>query len=994
MPTTRVQKSWPGQALAEFGQRPGLLRTAAGFPLRLHQPGGLAWNNGAWDFFMAALVIRGAREHNLKNVSCELPRARLVCICGPSGSGKSSLAFDTLYAEGQRRYVESLSVYARQFLDQLPKPDVDSIDGLSPAIAIEQKGLGKGPRSTVGTVTEIADFLRVLYARVGSPHCPHPDHMPGEGALRAHTVQEIVDTVLDWPDRTKVVVLAPIARQKRGSLARELEALRRDGYVRVRVDGEMLELGDEIKIDAKQEHELDVVVDRLVVKQGLKGRLTDSVELALKLAQGTVLFDRVDGEGRAPLVMSDRLVCWEHNVTLPPMEPRLFSFNTPHGACEACTGLGVRTRIDPARVVPDPTRTLREGAVLGLGRPRSVAMATELASLVKAVKADPDAPWESLSEAVRETILYGKSTKKRTQYPGVIPRLEALLEGEDEDREDGESPDGAITTVDLTRFCTREQCDTCHGARLRPEALAVTLDGENIFDLGEHPLTEFNERLHRLLRGDSLQPAQAQIAKPLLQSVSDRAGFLIQVGLGYLALNRPAATLSGGEGQRIRLATQIGAALVGVLYVLDEPSVGLHARDTEQLLGALRRLVERDNSVIVVEHDRDIILAADHVVDMGPAAGKHGGEIVAQGPPEAIIEDPHSITGRYLSGVKQISRSQYQRQSTGVTLGVVGARAHNLQNVSVDFPVGLLTVVTGVSGSGKSSLVMDTLLSAARARLYGSTDWVGPCDRVDGLVHLDKVVRVDQAPIGRTPRSSPATYTGILGGLRELYASLPDARARGYKAGRFSFNVKGGRCEACQGHGQLKVEMHFLPDAYVTCDACGGHRYNRETLEVAYRGLSIADALELTVDEAHGLFEAHPRLRERLAVLREVGLGYLELGQPATTLSGGEAQRVKLAAELSKRATGRTLYVLDEPTTGLHFADIDHLMLALFSLRDAGNTVVIIEHNLEVIARADWVIDMGPGAGGAGGNVIATGTPADIAANKESVTGRYLGAAL
>jgi len=952
---------------------------------------------------MSALVIRGAREHNLKNVSCELPRARLVCVSGPSGSGKSSLAFDTLYAEGQRRYVESLSVYARQFLDQLPKPDVDSIEGLSPAIAIEQKGLGKGPRSTVGTVTEIADYLRVLFARVGTPHCPHPDHeankaKSGDGVLRAHTVQEIVDTVLDWPEKTRVVVLAPIVRRQKGSLARELEALRREGYVRVRVDGTMRELGDDIVVDAKRKHELDVVVDRLVVKPGLKGRLTDSVELALKLAGGTVLFDRVDGT--EPLVMSDRLVCWEHNVTLPALEPRLFSFNTPHGACEACTGLGVRTRIDPNRVVPDPKLTLREGAVLGLGRPRSVAMATGLAALVKALGADADTPWEKLAAPLRESILYGedtkKRTKKRTKYPGVIPRLEELLENGDvgDDGGERESLDGAIGAMDVARFCTREQCDICHGTRLRPEALAVTLDGENIAALGERPLDDFLECMSRLLNGDSLPPAKAQIAKPLLQAVSDRARFLIQVGLGYLALNRPTATLSGGEGQRIRLATQIGAALVGVLYVLDEPSVGLHSRDTEQLLEALKKLVERDNSVIVVEHDRDVIMAADHVVDMGPAAGKHGGEIVAQGSPQEIKKDPRSVTGAYLSGTKHISRSEHKRESTGLALKVVGARAHNLKHANVEFPLGLLTVVTGVSGSGKSSLVMDTLLSATRAQLYGSTDWVGPCDGVEGLVHLDKVVRVDQAPIGRTPRSSPATYTGILGGLRELYSGLPEARARGYKAGRFSFNVKGGRCEACQGQGQLRVEMHFLPDAYVTCDVCRGHRYNRETLEIAYRGLSIADALELTVDEAYGIFEAHPRLRQRLSVLREVGLGYLELGQAATTLSGGEAQRVKLASELSKRGTGSTLYVLDEPTTGLHFSDIDHLMLALYSLRDAGNTVVIIEHNLEVISRADWVVDMGPGAGDAGGRVVATGTPEQIATNAASVTGKYLATAL
>jgi len=944
---------------------------------------------------MARLIVRGARQHNLKDVHVELPREKLVVITGPSGSGKSSLAFDTIYAEGQRRYVESLSAYARQFLEQLAKPHVESIEGLSPAIAIEQRSLAKNPRSTVGTVTEIADYLRLLYARIGTPHCPSCGKR-----IEAQTPQQIVDRVLDLGEGTRASILAPVTRGRKGGLKIELERLRRDGFVRVRIDGEVVDLGDDIVLDKGRPHDLDVVVDRIAVREGSESRITDSVELALELGDGVLLVDVVGRD--EPLLMSERFACVECGVSLPPIEPRMFSFNGPHGACPTCGGLGVRSRVDPSRVVPDGRRTLREGTIVAWGRRGSVALSTETERAVRALGVDPDVPWDALPAEDRELLLHArpddkrKGKRKKLGYEGIVPRLERRLDGEDEPPDEEEEPDDLGGETELGRFVVTVVCDTCHGQRLRQEALAVKLGGRNIAELGALPLTRVRGALLALDGArEDITDADRQIMEPLVRAVVDRLGFLVDVGLDYLTLDRSARTLSGGEGQRIRLATQIGSALMGVLYVLDEPSVGLHAKDNDRLLDALRRLVSLGNSVLVVEHDRDAILAADHVVDMGPGAGVHGGVVVAQGTPAEIMDHADSVTGPYLRGDRGFEVPKKRRKPTKKNnLAICGARANNLKDVTVKIPLGLLVGVTGVSGSGKSSLIIDTMLAAARATLYRATGPVGECDEVKGLDLVDKVISIDQAPIGRTPRSNPATYTGLFAPLRELFAQLPEARARGYKAGRFSFNVKGGRCEACQGDGVRRVEMHFLPDVFVTCEECDGQRYNRETLEVRYRGMTIADVLALTVEEAREQFEAVTKLRDRLDALTRVGLGYLKLGQPANTLSGGEAQRVKLARELAKRGTGQTLYVLDEPTTGLHFSDIELLMVALNALRDAGNTVVVIEHNLDVIAGCDWVVDIGPEGGERGGEVVALGTPETIAATPGSHTGRFLAAHL
>ena len=933
-----------------------------------------------------SIHVRGAREHNLKNIDVEIPRDSLVVITGLSGSGKSSLAFDTIYAEGQRRYVESLSAYARQFLELMGKPDVDSIEGLSPAISIEQKTTSRNPRSTVGTVTEIADYMRLLWARAGVPYSPATG-LP----IEAQSVSQMVDRVMAMPEGTRLLLLAPVVRDRKGEYRKELGELQRRGYTRVKVDGKLYEIGDVPTLNRKIKHEIEAVVDRVVVKDGMAQRLADSFETALVLADGVVYAENADTSERT--VFSSRFACPISGFTIEDIEPRLFSFNSPHGACPACDGLGVETFFDPALVIPDERKTIAEGAVAPWTGSQSPYYDQTLQSLAKHFKVRTTTAWQDLSEKIRDAILFGTGETNvafaykdgvreytvTKPFEGVVRNLQRRWQ----------ETDSAWVREEMSRYQAEKPCATCTGARLKPQALAVKIAGSSIADAAElsirGALTWFGSAL------ETLTPQRQEIARRILREIVDRLQFLVDVGLDYLTLARGSATLSGGESQRIRLASQIGSGLTGVLYVLDEPSIGLHQRDNERLLVTLRRLKSLGNTVLVVEHDEDAIRAADYVIDMGPAAGVLGGHVVARGTPAEVTANPASLTGDYLSGRKRIEIPLLRRpvqKDRRVT--VVGARGNNLKNVTAHFPLGTFTCITGVSGGGKSTLVVDTLYKAASRRLMGSGQVPAPHTRIDGLDHLDKIIDIDQSPIGRTPRSTPATYTDLFAPIRDWFAELPESRARGYKSGRFSFNVKGGRCEACQGDGVLKIEMHFLPDVFVRCDTCKGRRYNRETLEIKFRDKSIAEVLEMTVEEAVPYFSAATRIHDRLKILQQVGLGYIALGQSSTTLSGGEAQRIKLSKELARRATGRTLYILDEPTTGLHFEDVRKLLEVLHALVEHGNTVIVIEHNLEVIKTADWVLDLGPEGGDGGGRIVAEGTPEAIAANPESYTGQFL----
>ena len=914
------------------------------------------------------IVVRGAREHNLKNIDLEIPRDQLVVITGLSGSGKSSLAFDTIYAEGQRRYVESLSAYARQFLEQMEKPEVDSIEGLSPAISIEQKTTSKNPRSTVGTVTEIYDYLRVLFARIGVPHCPTCDRV-----ISAQTVQQMVDRVLMQPAGTRLLVLAPVVRGRKGEYKKLFSDFARQGFSRVRVNGTVRELDQEIDLDKNKKHTIEVVVDRLVVRDNLGSRLADSLETALKLADGVVQVEEVDAKPDSTMLFSEKLACAECGISFPEVSPRMFSFNNPFGACPDCSGLGTRYEIDPDRLVPNTSRSLKNGALAPWAGRESAHFRQTLQALSKRYRVDLDLPWSKLKKPAQNVVLFGD---KEGGFEGVVAMLERRY------RESGSED----VRREIESFMAERPCPSCGGARLRRESLAIKIAGRSLFDVVRDTIKESA----RFFEGLTLSERDAVIARRVLKEIRERLGFLMNVGLDYLTLDRPAATLSGGEGQRIRLATQIGSGLVGVLYILDEPSIGLHQRDNRRLLETLKRLRDLGNTVLVVEHDEETIRAADFVVDLGPGAGELGGYLVGIGTPGEIMANPESLTGQYLSRKKSIAVPSQRRKGSGAFLTIHNPREHNLKGMNVRLPLGTLTCIAGVSGSGKSTLVNDILYRALAQMLHRAQDRPGAHDRVEGAQHLDKVIDIDQSPIGRTPRSNPATYTGVFTFIRTLFARTPDARMRGYQPGRFSFNVKGGRCEACQGDGLVKIEMHFLPDVYVTCDVCKGKRYNRETLDIKYKGKSIADVLEMTVREALDFFDAVPAIKQKLQTLDDVGLDYIRLGQAATTLSGGEAQRVKLATELSRRATGRTLYILDEPTTGLHFADIQKLLEVLNRLVDHGNTVVIIEHNLDVIKTADWIVDLGPEGGDEGGRVIAAGTPEVVARVTTSYTGQFL----
>jgi len=924
------------------------------------------------------IEIQGAREHNLRGIDVRIPRDRLVVITGLSGSGKSSLAFDTLYAEGQRRYVESLSAYARQFLDQMEKPDVESIEGLSPAISIEQKTVSRSPRSTVGTATEIYDYLRLLYARAGEPHCPRCD-LP----IASQSVDQMTEQVLALGEGVRVDVMAPVVRGRKGEYRKELADFRRQGFVRVRVDGELHDLAEEIPLAKSRRHDIDLVIDRIAVREAARSRIAESIATALRLADGLVRLDL--GGGGEPLLLSERNACPGCGVSLPEIAPRFFSFNSPAGACPACDGLGTREVFDEARIVPDPERSLAEGAIEPWRR--GSYYQGLLSGVAEHVGVALDTPWRKLPKAARDALLHGLgdepvaltlprrggSERRRRRFDGVLGELERRAEAEGD-------------TAELAAWRSTLPCAECGGARLRPEARAVRLGARSLPELCALSI----EDAERALLGLELPATRRVVADRVLREIAERLRFLRDVGLGYLTLDRPSATLSGGEGQRIRLATQVGSSLMGVLYILDEPSIGLHARDHARLLESLVRLRDMGNTVVVVEHDEATIRAADHVIDMGPGAGIHGGEVVAEGSPAEIMADAGSLTGAYLSGRRAIPLPTARRAPGERALVLTGCSEHNLKDVTLRLPLGLLTVVTGVSGSGKSTLVNDTLARALAQRLYGAKTPPGRFERIVGLELVDKVIEVDQSPIGRTPRSNPATYSGAFDGIRRLFSQVPEARVRGYAPGRFSFNVKGGRCESCQGDGLLRVEMHFLPDLFVTCEVCRGRRYDRETLEIHYKGKSIADVLEMTVEEAVGFLENVPSVRRPLETLHEVGLDYVHLGQPATTLSGGEAQRIKLARELARRATGRTLYLLDEPTTGLHFADVERLLRVLQRLVELGNSVVVIEHHLDVVKSADWVIDLGPEGGAAGGRIVAEGTPEAVAACAESHTGKAL----
>ena len=930
---------------------------------------------------MEYIDIKGAREHNLKNIDIKIPKNKLTVITGISGSGKSSLAFDTIYAEGQRRYVESLSAYARQFLDLMKKPEVDSIEGLSPAISIEQKTTSHNPRSTVGTITEIYDYMRLLWARAGTPYSPATG-IP----IESQTVSQMTDAIITMPEGSKIMLLAPIARGKKGEFKKEFENLQRQGFQRIKIDGEIYSLDETPELNKNQKHNIEVIIDRIVVKPGLEERLSQSIETALKLSDGLLFVENISaGETKT---YSSKFACPVSGFTIEEIEPRLFSFNNPYGACPHCDGIGARLYMDPDLIVPNPNLSLSKGAIAPWDAGRSAFYNQTITSLCDFLRIDSKMPWKDIPEKAKNIILYGSGNVCVPMYysrfvtdkpfEGVIPNMERrFLE-----------TDSNWVREEFSKYQSSATCDYCKGKRLKPEALAIKICGLDIMDASEMSIKQALEWFSKV--EEQLSPKKAEIASKILKEIIERLQFLNNVGLDYLTLSRQSGSLSGGEAQRIRLASQIGSGLTGVMYVLDEPSIGLHQRDNDRLLSTLNRLRDIGNTVIVVEHDEDAIKSADFLVDMGPGAGENGGKVMALGNVEEVLKNPDSITAQYITGKKEISVPIRRRSGNGKFIEITGAKTNNLKNVDLKIPLGTFTCVTGVSGGGKSSLILETLFKAINKELNGSREHAGKYDKLSGLENIDKVIDIDQSPIGRTPRSNPATYTGVFSYIREWFAGLPEAKARGYSAGRFSFNVAGGRCEACQGDGVTKIEMHFLPDVYVACDVCKGKRFNRETLEVKYKGKSIADVLDMTVDEAHTFFEAIPSIKNRLELLQKVGLGYIHLGQSATTLSGGEAQRIKLSKELSKKATGKTLYILDEPTTGLHFDDINKLLKVLQALVEQGNTVVVIEHNLDVIKVADYIVDMGPEGGDGGGKIVVQGTPEEVAKSKKSYTAKYL----